>query len=185
MKDAIIDECKQSMEKRLAAFEKDLTRVRTGRASINMLDGVKVDYYGTPTQLNQVSSLSTPDARTILISPFEKSLIQEIERSIMKADLGVQPTNDGVVVRVPIPQLTEERRKDIVKQIKKMAEEVKVSIRHIRRDSNEAVKKAEKAKEITEDESKQLQADVQKHTDSYVKKVDERLVVKEKEVMTI
>jgi len=182
---AIIDDCKDNMEKRFAAFEKDLTRVRTGRASINMLDGVKVEYYGTPTLLNQVSSLSTPDARTILISPFEKSLIQEIERSIMKADLGVQPTNDGVVVRVPIPQLTEERRKDIVKQLKKMAEEVKVSMRHIRRDANELVKKSEKAKEITEDENKQLQLEVQKLTDLYVKKVDERLVVKEKEVMTI
>lgn len=182
---AIINDCKENMEKRFAAFEKDLTRVRTGRASINMLDGVKVDYYGTPTLLNQVSSLSTPDARTILISPFEKSLIQDIERSIMKADLGVQPTNDGVVVRVPIPQLTEDRRKDIVKQIKKMAEDVKVSIRHIRRDSNELVKKSEKAKEITEDDNKQLQLEIQKLTDLYVKKVDERLVIKEKEVMTI
>lgn len=182
---AIITDCKANMEKRLAAFEKDLTRVRTGRASINMLDGIRVEYYGTPTPLNQVSSLSTPDARTILISPFEKSLIQDIEKAIMKADLGVQPTNDGVVIRIPIPQLTEERRKDIVKQLKKMAEEAKVSIRHIRRDANEAVKKAEKDKEVTEDESKQLQQEIQKQTDIFVKKVDERLAGKEKEVMTI
>lgn len=183
--DAIVNDCTAAMEKRLAAFDKDLTRIRTGRASINMLDGIKVEYYGTPTALNQVSSLSTPDARTILISPFEKSLIQEIERSIMKADLGVQPTNDGNVVRVPIPQLTEERRKDIVKQLKKMAEEAKVAIRHSRRDSNDLIKRAEKAKEMTEDDSKQLQAKIQKQTDIYVKKIDERLVVKEKEVMTI
>ena len=119
--DDIVVKCKEGMEKRLSAFEKDLTRVRTGRASIAMLDGVRVDYYGAPTPINQVASLSTPDARTIVVSPFEKNLIQEIEKSIMKADLGIQPTNDGVVIRIPIPQLTEES-KEIVKQIKKMGE---------------------------------------------------------------
>ena len=183
--DDLINKCEEGMDKRLKGFEKDLARVRTGRASITVLDGVKVDYYGSPTPLNQVGTLSTPDARTIVISPFEKNLIQEIERSIMKADLGLQPTNDGVVIRIPIPQLTEERRKDIVKQLKKMAEEAKVSIRHIRRDSNDSIKKQEKAKEITEDDSKQLQQDIQKQTDSFIKKVDERLQVKEKEVMTV
>src|SRR5690606_10405473 len=116
-------------------------------ASISLLDGIKVDYYGTPTPLNQVGTLTTPDARTIVIAPFEKKLISDIEKSIMKADIGVQPTNDGNVVRIPIPQLTEDRRKDIVKNLKKMAEEAKVAIRHIRRDANEAVKKQEKAKE--------------------------------------
>ncbi|SMF47082.1 ribosome recycling factor [Pseudobacteriovorax antillogorgiicola] len=183
--DDVVNKCQADMEKRLKGFETDLTRVRTGRASISVLDGVKVEYYGTPTPLNQVGTLSTPDARTIVISPFEKNLIQEIEKSIMKADLGLQPTNDGVVIRIPIPQLTEERRKDIVKQLKKMAEDAKVSIRHIRRDSNDAIKKAEKNKELTEDDSKQLQQDVQKHTDAYIKKVDDRLAVKEKEVMKV
>ena len=183
--DAIIKNCEESMEKRLSAFEKDLGRVRTGRASISMLDGIKVDYYGAPTALNQVASLSTPDARTIVVSPFEKKLIQDIERSIMKADLGIQPTNDGNVVRIPIPQLTEERRKDIVKQLKKMAEEAKVSVRHSRRDANDNAKKAEKAKEITEDENKHLQAEVQKLTDAYIKKIDDRLAAKEKEVLKI
>jgi ribosome recycling factor len=183
--DDILASCKETMEKRLAAFDRDLQRVRTGRASINMLDGVKVEYYGTPTPLNQVSSLSTPDARTILISPFEKRLIQEIEKSIMKADLGLQPTNDGVVVRVPIPQLTEERRKDIAKQLKKMAEEAKVSLRQTRRDANDQIKKSEKAKDLTEDDSKRLQQEVQKLTDSYVAKIDERMAKKEKEVMTV
>jgi ribosome recycling factor len=173
------------MTKRLKTFEGDLTKVRTGRASINVLDGIKVNYYGSMTPLNQVSSLTTPDARTIIVTPFEKSVIQEIEKSILKADLGLQPNNDGNVVRIPIPQLTEERRKDIVKNLKKMAEEAKVAIRHVRRDANEEVKKAEKAKEFTEDDSKKLQAEIQKQTDAFIKKIDEKLAAKEKEVMTI
>jgi ribosome recycling factor len=181
----IVSQTLENMNKRLKTFEGDLTKVRTGRASINVLDGIKVSYYGSVTPLNQVSSLTTPDARTIIITPFEKSLIQEIEKSILKADLGLQPTNDGNVVRIPIPQLTEERRKDIVKNLKKMAEEAKVSIRHIRRDANEDVKKAEKAKEFTEDDSKRLQAEIQKQTDAFIKKIDEKMAAKEKEVMTI
>lgn len=180
-----IARCKDEMQKRLAAFDKDLTRVRTGRASISLLDGVKVDYYGSLSPLNQVATLSTPDARTIIVSPFEKKLIQEIERSIMKADLGLQPNNDGVVVRIPIPQLTEERRKDIVKQLKKMGEEAKVAIRHVRRDINEDIKKAEKNKEITEDESKRFQDDVQKQTDATIKSLDDKMAKKEKEIMTM
>lgn len=181
----LVTSCKDAMSKRLQAFDRDLTRVRTGRASIAMLDGIKVDYYGAPTPLNQVSSLSTPDARTIIVAPFEKTLIQAIEKSIMKADLGIQPTNDGVVVRIPIPQLNEERRKDIVKQLKKMAEDAKVGIRQARRDANEAIKRSEKDKELTEDDSKRLQADIQKETDSFIKKVDDKLAGKEKEVMTV
>ncbi len=181
----IINDCKNAMDKRLKSLEGDLTRIRTGRASISLLDGVKVNYYGNPSPLNQVANLSTPDARTIIIAPFEKSLIQEIEKSIMKADLGLQPTNDGHVVRIPIPQLTEERRKDIVKGLKKIGEEAKVAMRHIRRDINEDIKKLEKNKEVNEDEKKRLEAEVQKHTDNYCKLVDDRLAKKEKEVMTI
>jgi len=180
-----IAKCKTEMQERVLGFDKDLTKVRTGRASISMLDSVKVDYYGTLSPLNQVGTLSTPDARTILIAPFEKKLIQEIEKAIMESDLGLQPNSDGVVVRVPLPQLTEERRKDIVKNLKKMSEEAKVSIRHIRRDLNEEVKKSEKDKKITEDESKQLQDEIQKITDNFIKVVDERLTKKEKEVMTV
>ncbi len=180
-----VAKCKDEMQKRLASFDKDLTRVRTGRASISLLDGVKVDYYGSLSPLSQVATLSTPDARTIIISPFEKKLIQEIERSIMKADLGLQPNNDGVVVRIPIPQLTEERRKDIVKQLKKMGEEAKVNVRHVRRDINEDIKKAEKNKEITEDESKRFQDDVQKQTDGTIKSLDDKMAKKEKEIMTM
>ena len=181
----LVQETTEKMEKRISGLDRDLGKTRTGRASISMLDGINVDYYGSPTALNQVATLSTPDARMIVVSPFEKSLISEIEKAIFVADLGITPTNDGVVVRIPVPQLTEERRKEIVKGLKKVGEDAKVSLRKIRRDANEAVKKAEKAKELTEDDSKQLQAEVQKVTDAMVKKVDEKLVAKEKEVMTI
>lgn len=181
----LVQETREKMESRLAGLDRDLSRTRTGRASISMLDGINVDYYGSPTALNQVATLSTPDARMIVVSPFEKSLIPEIEKAIFVADLGITPTNDGVVVRIPVPQLTEERRKEIVKGLKKVGEDAKVSIRKIRRDANEAVKKSEKAKEITEDDNKRLQADIQKVTDEMVKKVDEKLSSKEKEVMTI
>ncbi|MBP9707601.1 MAG: ribosome recycling factor [Oligoflexales bacterium] len=176
---------KQMMTKRVESFEKDLLKLRTGRANISVLDGVKVNYYGNPTPISQVGSLSTPDAKTILISPYEKALIQEIEKSIMKADLGLQPTNDGNVVRIPIPPLTEERRKEIVKTLKKFAEEAKVGIRQVRRDANDKVKKQEKDKILTEDDSKKIQADIQKNTDALIKQIDDRVIVKEKEIMTI
>ena len=180
-----VDTLKQNMDKRLKAFEADLLKVRTGRASISLLDGIKVDYYGTPTPLNQVATLTTPDARTITVAPYEKKSIQDIEKAIQKADLGIQPTNDGNVVRIPIPALTEERRKDIVKNLKKLAEEAKVALRNIRRDANDAVKKQLKDKAIGEDDAKRLEGDIQKHTDNYVKLVDERLAKKEQEVMKV
>jgi ribosome recycling factor len=177
--------CKQNMEKRLKSFENELKQVRTGRASVAVLDNVRVDYYGNPTPLNQVATMATPDARTITIAPFEKKLIAEIEKAIRIADIGVQPTNDGNIVRLPFPALTEERRKDIVKNLKKIAEDAKVGIRNVRRDANEDVKKQEKDKKITEDERKKLEDIVQKHTDSFIKMVDEKLAGKAKEVMTI
>lgn len=185
MANATVDTCKQNMEKRLKAFESDLLKVRTGRASISLLDGIKVDYYGAPTPLSQVATLTTPDARTITVAPYEKKLIQDIEKAIQKADLGIQPTNDGNVVRIPIPALTEERRKDIVKNLKKLSEEAKVAIRNVRRDANDALKKQAKDKIISEDEVKRLEGDVQKHTDQYIKLVDERLAKKEQEVLKI
>lgn len=181
----ILNACKQKMEKSIQSLEKDLQKVRTGRASINLLDGVKVNYYGNPTPLNQVGTLTTPDARTIVVSPFEKSLIGEIEKAIMKADLGLQPNNDGNIVRIPIPALTEDRRKDLAKNVKKMGEEAKVVIRHVRRDANDEIKKLEKDKKLTEDDRKRLEADIQKQTDAFIKKIDDRLVAKEKEIMTI
>ena len=180
-----VDSSKQNMDKRLKAFEADLLKVRTGRASITLLDGIKVDYYGTPTPLNQVATLTTPDARTITVAPFEKKSIPDIEKAIQKADLGIQPTNDGNVVRIPIPALTEERRKDIVKNLKKLAEEAKVSIRNLRRDANDVVKKQLKDKTIGEDDGKRLEADIQKHTDNFIKLIDERLAKKEQEVMKV
>lgn len=185
MSQQVVDECKQNMDKRVKAFEADLLKVRTGRASIALLDGVKVDYYGTPTPLNQVATLTTPDARTITVAPYEKKLIQEIEKAIQRADLGIQPTNDGNVVRIPIPALTEDRRKDIVKNLKKVAEEAKVGLRNVRRDANEAVKKLAKDKTVSEDDAKRLEADIQKHTDAFVKAIDERLAKKEQEVLKI
>ncbi|NBQ53851.1 MAG: ribosome recycling factor [Proteobacteria bacterium] len=181
----VISHCKQAMEKRIKGFENELKLVRTGRASITILDPVRLDYYGTPTPLNQVATLTTPDARTIVIAPFEKRLIQDIEKAIMIADVGVQPTNDGNVVRLPFPALTEERRKDIAKSLKKMAEESRVGIRNIRRDVNEDIKTKEKNKVLNEDDSRKLQADVQKMTDQFIKQVDDKLAAKEKEVMTI
>jgi ribosome recycling factor len=183
--DKIVDDCKQNMDKRLKGLEADMAKVRTGRASITILDGIKVDYYGSLTPLNQVATLSTPDARTINVAPFEKKLIQDIEKAIQKADIGVQPTNDGNVVRIPIPALTEERRKDIVKNLKKMAEECKVAIRNVRRDANDALKKQLKDKAIGEDDGKRLEAEIQKHTDQFIKFVDERLAKKEQEVLKI
>jgi len=185
MSNEVVDSCKQNMEKRLKAFENDLLKVRTGRASVALLDGIKVDYYGTPTPLNQVATLTTPDARTITIAPYEKKLIAEIEKAIRIADVGVQPQNDGNVVRIPIPALTEERRKDIVKTLKKSAEDAKVAIRGVRRDANEVVKKQLKDKEVTEDDGKKLEEAIQKHTDSFIKAIDERVSKKEQEVMKL
>jgi len=184
-KDSVVKDCKTAMEKRLKQFETDLTKVRTGRASISILDNVKVDYYGAPTPLNQVATLSTPDARMIVVAPFEKKLIQDIEKAIMKSDIGIQPTNDGNVVRLPIPPLTEERRKDLVKQVKKVSEDVKVAVRGFRRDSNEASKKLEKDKVIGQDDLKRLEAEIQKITDQFIKMVDDKVAAKEKEIMTV
>ena len=181
----IVKNCKESMDKRIKSLDGELKQVRTGRASVAVLDNVRVDYYGNPTPLSQVATMSTPDARTITIAPFEKKLIAEIEKAIHKADIGVQPTNDGNVVRLPFPALTEDRRKDIVKNIKKIGEEAKISIRNIRRDSNEEIKKQEKEKKVSEDDRKKLEIDVQKHTDNFIKMIDDKILVKEKEVMTI
>ena len=173
------------MENDIQAFEKALSKVRTGRASLTLLDGIRVDYYGTPTPLNQVASLSIPESRTIQISPWESSVIAAIEKAILKSELGLTPSNDGKIVRISIPALTEQRRKELVKVVKKMAEESKVKIRNDRRDANETLKTSKKNSEISEDELFKGQADVQKITDEYVKKVDEILATKEKEIMEI
>lgn len=178
-------ENEEKMRASIEALKKDFGSIRTGRASLSLLDNILVVYYGNPTPLNQVSSLSTPDSRQILIQPWEPKTISDIERAILKSDLGLTPTNDGKLIRIAIPPLTEERRKQLVKVVKKRAEEAKISVRNIRRDFNEALKNLEKDKEINEDDLKKSHDEVQKLTDSYIKKVDEKLEHKEKEIMEV
>lgn len=178
-------ELEQSMNKAIDSLKYQLTKVRTGRASASVLDGVVVDYYGSPTPVNQVGQVSTPEARLLQIQPFDKTMIAAIEKSIINANLGLNPSNDGNLIRIMFPALTEERRKEQVRDIKKFGEETKVAIRNARRDQNEIVKKAEKAKEISEDDSKKFQAEIQTVTDKFVKKVDDVIESKEKEILSI
>jgi ribosome recycling factor len=176
---------RDNMEKALQSLIGELKKVRTGRAQVSMLDAIKVNYYGTPTPLNQVAALSTPDARSFLISPWEVSILKEIEQSIVKSDLGMSPMNDGKVIRLKVPELTEDRRKDLVKNVKKICEDARVAIRLVRRDVNDELKKALKDKVISEDDNKRQQDEVQKVTDEYIKKVDQLATDKEKELMTL
>ncbi|MCO5141958.1 MAG: ribosome recycling factor [Oligoflexia bacterium] len=184
MKD-IIEKFEQANTQALKALKEHLSKVRTGRANVILLDGIMVDYYGTPTPIKQVANLSTPDARTIQVQAWETSLLPAIEKAIIGSNIGLTPMNDGKLIRVPVPPLTEERRKDLVKQCKKMAEETKVSVRNNRRDANDALKKLEKDGGLSEDESKRVQDDIQKRTDLSVTEVDKILAEKEKEILTI
>lgn len=176
---------KENMEKAITSLVSELKKVRTGRAQVSMLDNIKVNYYGTPTPLNQVSAISTPDARSFLISPWETSILKEIEASIIKSDLGMTPMNDGKVIRLKVPELTEERRKDLVKSVKKICEDARVAIRMVRRDANDGLKKDLKDKVISEDDNKRQLDEIQKMTDDYIKKVDVMAQEKEKELMTV
>ena len=185
MKEAIFKELKENTEKAMQTLDKSFNKVRTGRASLNLLDGIKVDYYGVPTPLNQVASLSVPESRLILISPWDVSAIGAIEKAIQKSDLGLMPANDGKLIRLPIPQLTEERRKELVKVVKKMAEESKVKLRNARRDANERFKSLKKENTISEDEMFTQQEQVQKMTDKAIEVADAILTAKEKEIMQI
>lgn len=179
----IVDEAAANMQKAVDHVQTQLSKVRTGRASASLLDNVKVEYYGEPTPVGQVGSISTPDARSILIQPWDRTVLSAIERSILAANLGITPQNDGQVIRITVPPLTEERRRDIVKQCKKMAEEGKLAVRNVRRDANEELKKAEKTEHFSEDDRKRGEDEVQKHTDRYVKDIDVVLEAKEREVM--
>lgn len=185
----MIEEIKSTLNEEMTKAVKNLqnqfTKVRTGRANANVLDGVSVDYYGSPTPIKQVGQISTPEARLLQIQPFDKSIIGEIEKAIINANLGLNPSNDGNFIRIQFPALTEEKRKDLVKQIKKMGEDAKIAIRNSRRDQNDLVKKAEKSKEITEDDVKKFQDEVQKVTDKYVGEVDKLVETKEKELLTV
>ena len=171
------------MEKTVASLKEEYNSIRTGGASASIFDKVRVDYYGTPTPLNQVGQISIPEARTIVISPFDKSLIGEIEKAIQKAELGLNPSNDGKAIRIAIPPLTQERRKDLVKQAKATAENYRTTIRNIRRDGNDALKKQQKAGEITEDQLKQETDKLQKLTDKYIEEINKVYGDKEKEIM--
>ena len=174
-----------AMTKALEAFKRDLGKVRTGRASLSLLDDVRVDYYGTPTPLNQVGTMAVPEPRLITIQPWEKNLIPEIEKAILKADLGLNPSSDGQLIRLVFPPLTEERRKEMVKQVKRMGEDAKIAVRNARRDANDTLKKLEKDKDISEDEQKRGEKEVQDVTDDFVARIDKVIADKEKDLVEI
>lgn len=181
----LMNEAEERMKKTVEVLRKELAAVRAGRANPAMLEKVMVDYYGTPTPVNQLANISVPEPRLLVIQPWDKSSIQTIEKAILKSDLGLTPASDGTVIRLVIPQLTEERRTQLVKTVRKKAEESRVAIRNIRRDINEAIKKIEKEKTVSEDEAKKGQEKVQRLTDKYIKDVDEVLEKKEKEIMEV
>ena len=175
----------EKMEKSLEALSADYMTIRAGRANPHILDKIKVDYYGTPTPLQQVGNISVPEPRMLQIQPWESSLIKEIEKAIMNSDIGITPNNDGKIIRLIFPELTEERRKELAKDVKKKGENAKVAVRNIRRDANDTFKKMSKANEISEDEAKSLEDEVQKLTDKYVANIDKAVESKTKEVMTV
>jgi ribosome recycling factor len=185
MMDKIKVSLNDSMKKAVDSLKHQLTKVRTGRASVNILDGVQVDYYGSMSPLSQLGQISTPEARLLQIQPFDKSMLGAIEKAIFGANLGVTPTNDGNLIRLNFPSLTEEKRKDLAKEIKKIGEDTKVVIRNLRRDQNDAVKKLEKDKAVSEDDSKKIQAEIQTITDKFTKEVDVIIANKEKEVLAV
>ncbi|MBB6732884.1 ribosome recycling factor [Cohnella zeiphila] len=184
MPQAIKKNAEERMEKALAALKRDLSTLRAGRATPAILDRVQAEYYGALTPVNQLGSITTPDSRTLVIQPWDKSALAAIEKAILKSDVGLTPANDGTIIRLVVPPLTEERRADLVKSTKKYGEEAKVAIRNIRRDANDDIKKKEK-EDISEDESRRHQEDVQKLTDRYVAEVDKILAAKEKEIMEV
>jgi ribosome recycling factor len=173
------------MIKAVEHLTSEFVKVRTGKASVGLLEGVKVDYYGTPTPLNQVGNLNTPDYHTITIQPWDKTVIPLIEKAILNANLGLNPSSDGTIIRIPIPPLNEERRKEIVKHVRKLTEEARVSVRNIRRDEIEKLKKIEKEEHVSEDDRKHAESEIQKLTDSYIKDIDAVLQKKEKEIMEV
>lgn len=181
----IFSSSEEHMKKTLAALKREYGALRAGRATPALLEKVMVDYYGTPTPINQVANISVPEPRMLVITPWEKSLLHDIEKAIMKSELELSPNSDGTVIRLAIPQLTQERRTELVKTVNKKAEEAKIALRNIRRDANEAVKKLEKSKDIAEDEAKKAQEDMQKLIDKYVNEVNNIKAAKEKEIMEV
>ncbi|MFP4039668.1 MAG: ribosome recycling factor [Desulfosudaceae bacterium] len=185
MIDLVYDETKDKMEKSLAAFASDLRKVRTGRASLSLVDGITVDYYGTPTPLNQMASLSVPESRLIVIQPWDATVIKSVEKAILQSNIGLTPSNDGKVIRLSVPPLTEERRREIAKQLRQMVEDYKVAVRNVRRDANENLKQLKKDGDISEDDAFAARDKVQELTDSYVERIDEIYKEKEKEILEL
>jgi ribosome recycling factor len=183
MSEQILSETEKKMKKSVEAFEKEMSRIRTGRASPALLESIRVEYYGSEVPLQQVASVSVPEPRSITIQPWEKSLVQNIEKAILKSDLGITPKIDGHFIRLNFPPLTEERRRDLVKMVKKIAEDARIAVRNVRRDANEHIKREEKASEISEDESKKQQHKIQEFTDKFIKEIDKVLAGKEAEIM--
>jgi len=183
--EAIVKEAKKGMDRALEALQRNFGRVRTGRASLSLVDGIRVEYYGTPTPLSQVGSLSIPEPRLIAIQPWDKSLIPAIERAILQSEMDLNPTNDGNVIRIPIPKLTEERRKELVKVVRGMTEEAKVAVRNVRRDANTQLDALQKNQSLPEDSVRRFKDEVQKVTDEFVRKSDEQLKKKEAEILEV
>ena len=181
----VVDALKKEMESTLEGLRKELTKVRTGRANTALIEGILVDYYGTKSPLNQLAALSAPESRLLVVQPYDKSVMGAIEKAIYQSDLGLTPVNDGKVIRIPLPELTEERRKELVRHVKKIGEEYRVSARNHRRDANERIKKLQKDKQITEDDVRATQDRVQKLTDEYVDKIEKVLKAKEDELMAV
>ena len=180
-----LNQYEEKMNKSIDSLANEYTTIRAGRANPHILDKITVEYYGTPTNLQSVANISVSEARTLVIQPWEASLIKEIEKAILVSDIGITPNNDGKVIRLNFPELTEERRKDLVKDVKKKGEDAKVAIRNIRRDANDMVKKQQKANEISEDEQKTAEESIQKMTDEFVAKIDKMVEAKSKEIMTV
>lgn len=181
----VIDQAREKMEKTLQALQRELSTLRAGRASAAVLDRITVDYYGTQTPINQMANIASPEPRMLVISVWDASAIPAVEKAIQKSDLGINPSNDGKIIRLVFPELTEERRKELVKTVKKKGEDSKVAVRSIRRDANEQIKKLQKDSEITEDDKKNYEDDIQKLTDDKIKEIDSVLSAKEKEIMEI
>lgn len=185
MTDEVIEDLRKEMDRTVGALRKDLTRTRTGRATTALLEGITVDYYGTRTPLNQLAGLSAPEPRLLVIQPYDKSALAQIERAILQSDLGLVPVNDGKIMRVPIPELTEERRRELVKHVRKLAEDYRVSMRNHRRDAIDLLKSLEKDKEITEDDVRKANEKIQEITKTYTEKIDQVLKAKEEEIMEV
>jgi len=181
----VISNTKDRMDKAIQSYSRELASIRAGRANAALLDRISVDYYGAPTPVNQLAGISVPEARLLVIQPYDKTILGEIEKAILKSDIGLNPTNDGNIIRLSIPMLTEERRKELVKNVKKESEEAKIAVRNIRRDGNDDLKKLEKNGEITEDALRGYSDDIQKLTDEYISKVDALTKEKEKEILEV